>query len=68
MEDLRCRIATEIANAGSCVIHSVCQLLGRYLEGRKSLFLIMVILAVQTIEGTGMVKHGQVFVTVLRSF
>jgi hypothetical protein len=67
MEDLRCGITAEIADAIGFVVYGPGKVFcGDFLSG-KCVFLKMVVLTVQAIECTSMVEDGQIPVTVLRA-
>ena len=67
MEDLGCGIAAEIADACCFIQHCCSQLLGGDALDRTNSVFKLVILAIKTIKGTGVVEDSQVVVAMLRA-
>ena len=65
MEDLRGGVATEITDACGLLLHCCSQLFGGDELGRASSILELVVLAIEAIEGTGVIEDGQVVVAML---
>ena len=68
MEDLWGGITTKIADAVGFFVNGPVKSFCGDLFSRKRVLLKMVVLTVQTIKCTGMVKYGQISVAVLGSF
>jgi hypothetical protein len=66
MEDLGGGISTKIADAVGAKIHSSGKIRSGYPAGGKCLFPEMIVLAVQTVEGAGLIKNGQIPISILR--
>ena len=67
MEDLRGGVATEIADACGLLLHCSSQLFGGNELGGASSILKLVILAIEAVEGTGVIEDSQVVVAMLRA-
>ncbi len=68
MQDLRARVSSEVTDAAGGVVNSRCKRLCVEFARRKGCFFEMVILAIQTIERTRMIKYRQILVSVFRAF
>ncbi len=67
MQDLRGGVAAEVANTGGFFIGGLNELFGRDRFCRKCTLLELMVLAVQAVKGTGMVKNCQIAVPDFRS-
>ena len=67
MEDLRGGVATEITDACGLRLHCSSQLFGGDELARVSSILKLVILAIEAVEGTGVIEDSQVVVAMLRA-
>ena len=67
MENLRGGITAKIADTVGLLVHRMSELFCSKLLRVKGLDLKMVILTVQTIKPAGMIKYGQIFITVFRA-
>jgi hypothetical protein len=68
VQNLRCGITTEIADACGLFIHRTGQFLCWYFGVRSGFCFVVIILAVEAIKGAGMIEDGKVFVTIFGSF
>ena len=68
MQDLRGGVASKVTDAGGFFIGGVSELFGRDRFCRKCALLELMVLAVQAVKGTGMVKNRQIAITDFRSF
>jgi len=68
MENLGSGVTAKIADTAGLSVHGMSELFRRKLLRVKRLGLKMEILTVQTIKPAGMIKYGQIFITVFRAF
>ena len=68
MQDLGCGVATEITDAGSLFLYCCGQLFGGDSLAGVSSILELMILAIKTVKGTGMIKDGQIVAAMFRAF
>ena len=68
MKYLRGGVATEIADACGLLLHCSSQLFGGDELSRANSILKLVVLAIEAVEGTGVIEDSQVVVTMLRAF
>jgi hypothetical protein len=68
MENLGSGITAKIADTAGLLVHRMSELLRSKLLRVKRLGLKMEVLTVQTIKPAGMIKYGQIFITVFRAF
>jgi hypothetical protein len=67
VQNLRCGITSEVTDAGGFVVHCSGQFLCRDRGWEGGLLFVLIVLTVETIEGAGVIKDGQVFVTIFRT-
>ena len=67
MEDLRCGVTTEITDAGGLRLHCRSQLFGGDELGGANSILKLVVLAIEAVEGTGVIEDRQVIMAMLRA-
>jgi hypothetical protein len=67
MENLGSGISAKIADAVGARIHNSGKIRSGYPAGGECLLPEVIVLAVQTIEGAGLIKNGQIPVPILRS-
>ena len=65
MEDLWGGVATEVTDASGLRLHCCSQLFGGDELGGASSILILVVLTIEAIEGTGVIENSQVVVAML---
>lgn len=68
MENLRSGVTAKIADTAGLLVHRMSELFCSKLLRVKRLGLKMVVLTVQTIKPAGMIKYGQILITVFRAF
>ncbi len=68
MENLGSGITAKIADTAGLLVHRMSELFRSKLLRVKRLGLKMEVLTVQTIKPAGMIKYGQIFITVFRAF
>jgi hypothetical protein len=67
VQNLRCGITSEVTDAGGFVVHCTGQFLCCDPWWENGLLLVLIILAVETIKGAGVIKDSQIFVTIFRT-
>jgi hypothetical protein len=68
MENLGSGVTAKIADTAGLLVHRMSELFSSKLLRVKRLALKMKVLTVQTIKPAGMIKYGQIFITVFRAF
>ena len=67
MQDLGAGVSSEITDAACAAVGGCGKIFCMQLVTRKGCFLEVVILAIETVKGTRMIKHGQILIPVFRT-